>query len=48
MAGHTPDVADMNYARVQDILTKPGMKAAFVRVSKDWHNFLGFVTGPEA
>ncbi|KJA14729.1 hypothetical protein HYPSUDRAFT_59206 [Hypholoma sublateritium FD-334 SS-4] len=48
MAGHIPDVADMNYARVQDILTKPGLKAAFVRVLKDWHKFLGFSTGPEA
>ncbi|KJA12770.1 hypothetical protein HYPSUDRAFT_210138 [Hypholoma sublateritium FD-334 SS-4] len=47
MAGHIPDVADMIYARTRDILTRPVLKAAYVRVSKDWHKFLGFSTGPD-
>jgi hypothetical protein len=45
MAGHTPEVAEMHYARLgNNVLTGSTLRAAYIRVCKDWHAFLGFST----
>jgi hypothetical protein len=45
MAGHTPEVAEMHYARLgNNVLTSSTLRAAYIRVCKDWHAFLGFST----
>jgi hypothetical protein len=44
MAGHTPAVAEMHYARTGSVLTSSALKAAYIRVCKDWHELLGFST----
>lgn len=44
MAGHTPKVAEMHYAVTGGVLTSSVLRNAFIRVCKDWHNFLGFST----
>ena len=45
MAGHTPEVAEMHYARIgNNALTSSTLRAAYIRVCKDWHAFLGFST----
>lgn len=44
MAGHIPIVAEMHYARKESVLTNEVLKTAYIRVSKDWHIFLGLQT----
>lgn len=45
MAGHTSEVAEMHYARTDNnVLNSSTLKAAYIRVCKDWHTFLGFST----
>jgi hypothetical protein len=45
MAGHSPEVAEMHYARIgNNVLTSSTLRAAYIRVCKDWHEFLGLFT----
>lgn len=38
MAGHSTSVAEFHYARTQGAIESKISEAAFIRVSKDWHN----------